>query len=123
MKILATIFFLIPGVINFAPVVGALSAKQLTRLYQIDNLSQDLELLLRHRAFLFGIIGTFIIISAFQPNLRIHATIAGLVSMVSFIVLAFTLNIDNPSLVKIVWVDVFAIVVLLVGFTLHIRSV
>lgn len=121
MNYVIAVLFLIPGLINFIPIIGSVSSDQLSRLYQIENISTDVELLLRHRAFLFGIVGLLIMVSAFQPVIRTHATLAGLVSMVSFIVLVMMLNISNPSLVRIAWIDVFAIVCLSAGYLLHLR--
>ena len=121
MKYLVASLFIIPGLINFAPIVGALSNEHISRLYQIENLSPDVALLLRHRAFLFGIIGVFLICSAFQMNLRTPATLAALVSMVSFTVLVFVLETSNPNLIRVAWIDIVATVVLLFGYFLHTR--
>ncbi len=112
--------FLVAGIVNFAPLIGVSSVEQLGKLYQIDILNRDVALLLRHRAVLFGIVGTLIIGAAFLPHLRTAAAIAGLVSMMSFIVLVLFLKTSNSSLMQIAWVDVFAIVALLLGFILHI---
>ena len=121
MKYLVATLFIIPGLINFAPIVGALSNKHIANLYQVKHLSPDIALLLRHRAFLFGIVGALLICSAFQVTIRAHATIAALVSMVSFIILVFAMETSNPSLIKIAWIDVVATIVLLLGFFLHTR--
>ena len=121
MKQLIAALLIVPGLINFAPILGALSNEHLAKLYLVDNLNPDVALLLRHRALLFGIVGAFIIYSAFQPHLRPYATIAGLVSMVSFVILVFALNTSNPSLIKVAWIDVGAIIILVVGSLLHFR--
>ena len=121
MKYLIASLFIIPGVINFAPIVGALSNERLSRLYLITDIPSDIALLLRHRAFLFGIVGAFIIYSAFQSNLRPYATLAGLVSMISYVVLVFTLKTSNPNLINVAWIDVVAIIVLTLGYLLHLR--
>jgi len=121
MKYLISALFFIPGVINFIPIIGVISNHKLSQLYQIDGLDGDLALLLRHRAILFGIVGSVIMLASFQPPIRGHATIAGLVSMVSFVVLVFALKTSNPSLVKVAWVDVGATVLLVTGCVLHYR--
>lgn len=119
MKQLIAALFIIPGLINFAPILGVLSNEHLAKLYLVNNLNPDIALLLRHRALLFGIVGAFIFYSAFQTHLRTYATIAGLVSMVSFVILVFTLNTSNPSLIKVAWIDVGAIIILIAGYLLH----
>ena len=121
MNYLIASLFVIPGLINFAPIIGALSNEHLSKLYLVTDLSPDIALLLRHRAFLFGIVGAFILYSAFQINLRTYATIAGLISMVSFVVLVFALKTSNPSLIKVAWIDIVAIIILIAGYLLHIR--
>ena len=121
MNYLIASLFVIPGLINFAPIIGALSNEHLSKLYLVTDISPDIALLLRHRAFLFGIVGAFILYSAFQINLRTYATIAGLISMVSFVVLVFALKTSNPSLIKVAWIDIVAIIILIAGYLLHIR--
>ena len=54
-------------------------------------------------------------------NLRTPATLAALVSMVSFTVLVFVLETSNPNLIRVAWIDIVATVVLLFGYFLHIR--
>ena len=121
MNYLIASLFVIPGLINFAPIIGALSNEHLSKLYLVTDISPDIALLLRHRAFLFGIVGASIFYSAFQTNLRSYATIAGLISMVSFVVLVFALKTSNPSLIKVAWIDIIAIIILIAGYLLHIR--
>ena len=122
MGYLISFLFLVTGVINFAPMFGSISGEQLNKLYQIGAVGPDLELLLRHRAFLFGIVGSIIIVAAFVPALRLVATICGLVSMVSFIALVLLTKNSNPNLVQIAWIDVGATIALLLGFALHIAA-
>ena len=122
MKHLTTALFVIPGIINFIPVIGVFSNERLAQLYQIDPLDTDLALLLRHRAVLLGIVGALLIVSAFQIHIRTQATIAGMISMVSFLVLMAMLEISNPALVKVAWMDVLAIAMLALGYLLHVRN-
>jgi hypothetical protein len=122
MSYLTSFLFLVAGAINFAPLSGAISSEQLERLYHIGAASPDVELLLRHRAILFGIVGSIIIVAAFIPSLRLVATISGLVSMVSFIVLVFATKSGSASLVQIAWIDVVATLILLLGFALHLAA-
>ena len=111
--------FLVVGVINFVPLTGVVSAGQLHKLYQIGATSPDVELLMRHRALLFGIVGSIIIAAAFIPGIRLIATLTGLVSMVSFVALVFATKSRNSKLVRIAWIDVGATIALLLGFAGH----
>lgn len=122
MSYLISILFVVAGAINFAPIAGVLSGAQLDKLYQIGATSPDIELLMRHRAFLFGIVGSIIIVASFIPSLRLIATIAGLVSMLSFIALVFITENSNPNLVQIAWIDVGATIALILGYGLHLAA-
>ena len=121
MNYLIAFLFIVAGLINFAPITGVF-ADQLDKLYQIGDISTDVELLMRHRAILFGIVGAIILAAAFVPGLRLAATIAGLVSMLSFIALVFAGENSNPNLIQIAWIDVGATLALLLGFILHLAA-
>lgn len=103
---------LLAGLINFIPVVGAISAEQLEKLYGIALLDRDLVILMRHRAILFGLLGVFIIYSAFRESLQTLACIAGLVSMIAFIILAYAAGEFGEVLNKAIVADVIGSVAL-----------
>lgn len=114
-KTAITGLFLIVGLINFIPVIGVISAEQLTRLYGITLSDNNLIILLQHRALLFGIIGAFIIYAAFHPNLQPIAFIAGFISMLGFILIAWKTGGYNQELAKIITMDIIALVLLLIA--------
>ena len=106
-KIMAGVLMLV-GLINLYPAVGVFSAGTLSGLYRIDVPSADLLILLRHRAVLFGMLGGFIIYSAFRPALQWWAIASGLVSMLSFIALAFVVGNYGSGIRQVVLADVVA---------------
>jgi hypothetical protein len=112
-KIITGILVLV-GAINSYPLVGVLSVKILSGLYLIDVQSNDLLILLKHRAVLFGLLGGFIIYSAFKPDLQWLAIIMGLISMLSFIVIAFLAGDYGPGIRKVIIADVIASLGLLI---------
>ena len=65
------------GLINFLPVMGLISASRLQALYSIELSDPNLVVLMRHRALLFGLLGGFMIWSAFNPSLLPAAFIMG----------------------------------------------
>jgi acetaldehyde dehydrogenase (acetylating) len=79
---------------------------------------------LRHRAVLFGLLAAFLAYAAFQPALHGLAIIAGLVSVVSFIVLAHlggqAPGALNAALMRVVRVDYAAVVLLAVASVAHV---
>ncbi len=82
---------LVAAVINLLPLVGVLSRERLRELYDLEVDSPGLEVLLRHRAVLFGIVGGLLVAAAFVPPLQVAAITAGFVSMLSFIALTRTI--------------------------------
>lgn len=87
MKIVICGLIALAGLINFLPVMGVQSAGRLEALYGVAIDDPSLEVLMRHRAILFGLVGGFMIFAAFVPRLQWIAVVAGLVSMASFIFL------------------------------------
>lgn len=119
MEKLLVALLLMAGAVNLLPVIGVLGADQLTALYGLSFQSSDLSILMRHRAVLFGLIGGFIVLSAFKPALRAYAMAAGFVSMLSFVVLALAAGDHNAYIRKIVLVDIAASVALAAALVLH----
>ena len=106
MQKLITGALLVAGLINLYPVIGVLSVDQLENLYGVPLENGDLIILMRHRAVLFGLLGAFIIYSAFRSSVQKLACIAGLVSMISFIVLAYASGQFGEHLNKVIVADV-----------------
>jgi len=105
MQKLVTVALLVAGVINLYPVVGVISVDQLEKLYGVSLNNTDLIILMRHRAVLFGLLGSFLIYSAFRSSIQTLACIAGLVSMISFIALAYSSGHFGEALNKAIIAD------------------
>jgi hypothetical protein len=114
MNKLATALYVIVGIVNLLPVSGVLSTSRLRALYGVSVVDPNLIILMRHRAVLFGIVGALLVSAAFHPPLRTLAVIAGLVSMLSFVVIAYLVGEFNAELRRVVIVDLVASL-LLVG--------
>jgi hypothetical protein len=100
------------GIINLLPVVGMAGAAWLRSLYGLEIRSLDLEILLRHRAVLFGIVGGLLLLAAFRPGLRDVAVLVAGASMMSFIVIALLVGGYGPAIRKVVIVDIVGILAL-----------
>jgi hypothetical protein len=109
---LAPIGLCIAGVINLLPVVGVLGASWLKSLYGFDIAGADLEILLRHRAVLFGIIGVLLLAAALRPALRGVAVILAFASMASFIVIALFVGGYGAPVTKIIIADIIGLIAL-----------
>ena len=108
MKSFAKVIIIIVGLINFFPIVGLVSAQMLSQLYGGVALDGDLLILMRHRALLFGILGGFIIFSAFRPVLQPAAIVMGLVSMLGFTALVLGAGDYGEKLYRVAIIDIFA---------------
>jgi hypothetical protein len=106
------VLLVVPGVIHLLPLSGVLGAEALTRLYGLDFSTPDLEILMRHRAVLFGMLGVLLCAAAFKPALRKLALLAGLASVVSFLVLAFSVGGYGEGVARIVTADWVALICL-----------
>jgi len=113
MQALATGLILLAGLVNLLPVSGAFSAGRLEALYGLRFEDSNLLILMRHRAVLFGIVGGILIASALHVPLRPLGFAVGLVSMLSFVAVAFLVDGYNAELRRVVLVDVVASVALL----------
>lgn len=107
------------GLLNAVPVIGVVSADVLAGLYGIPAPDGDLLILMRHRALLFGIVGGFILASVLRPHLRPAAVIAGMVSMLGFVMLALSADDFGAKVHNIVIADIVGSVALAVVALMH----
>ena len=110
---------LVAAVIHLLPVSGVVGAEQLQRLYGLPMAEPNLVLLMRHRAVLFGLLGTFLLIAAFRPALRTLAFAFGLISVVSFFLLVPEGAARTPQIARVVAADWVAFGALVLGFAVH----
>ncbi|WP_375550847.1 hypothetical protein [Rhodophyticola porphyridii] len=96
---------LVTGVIHLIPLLGALGSTRLQRLYGIEGLTSDLELLLSHRAILFGLLGAFLIYATVKPSVQTIALVGALISVGSFVVLAWRGELSS-EITRVFWIDV-----------------
>ncbi len=115
MQHLVSACLLLVALIHLLPVVGVLGGPRLERLYGVDVREPNLALLLRHRAVLFGLLGVGLCAAALQPALHGLGLGAGLVSVLSFLVLAGRPGSLNPPLRRVFSVDLAALALLLLG--------
>ncbi|MGB5325852.1 MAG: phosphopantetheine adenylyltransferase [Pseudomonadales bacterium] len=106
------------GLINLAPVLGVVSAQKLEMAYSVSIAGNDLAILMRHRALLFGILGSFVIFSAFNPHYQSAAMIMAGASMVGFAWLVQTTVVYNEAIAKVLFADILGILFLLAAVVL-----
>lgn len=122
MSYVIVIALVLVGLLNFLPLSGILGPDRLQSLYGVPIDSNDLSVLMRHRALLFGLVGGFIMSAAFVPEWRGLAFAAGFISMLGFVAIAWNEGGTNGYIAKVVTADIVGSVVLLVAFVLHLRG-
>jgi hypothetical protein len=109
---LVPIGLVIAGIINLLPTIGVAGASWLRSLYGFEIANPDLEILLRHRAVLFGLVGVLLLAAALRPGLRNVAMLVAGASMASFIVIAVLVGGYGPAITKIVIADIIGLLAL-----------
>ena len=117
--IVITILLLIVSIIHLVPITGVLGAAKLESLYGIPIESNELSILMRHRAVLFGILGVFFAYAAFTPAQQPLAFLAAFASLASFFYLAFSSGGYNAAIRRIVIGDVIAALALVGAVILY----
>jgi hypothetical protein len=103
------------AVIHLLPLSGVLGAGRLAALYGLPFDEPNLAILMRHRAVLFGLLGVFLLLAAFRPAFQLVALVAGFVSVVSFLILAWSVGGYNAHLGRVFVADLVALLCLIVG--------
>ena len=103
---------LVVAVIHLLPISGVLGVERLAALYGVEIADPDLEILMRHRAILFGILGGFLAYAVFRPAFQPIAFVAAFVSVVSFIFVALSVGEFNSDIRRVIIADIVALVCL-----------
>ena len=121
-KIVVALLYLVPAVIHLIPLVGLLGPAQLQSLYGLEFSEPSLQVLMRHRAVLFGLLGALLAAAAFRPSLRPLALVGGFASVLSFFALAYGIGGANAQVMRVAAVDWVAFGCLVVAAVRHVRD-
>jgi hypothetical protein len=119
MRYLISVTLIITGIIHLLPLAGVVGADKLSVLYGITIGDPNLVILMRHRAVLFGLLGIFFIYAALRPKYQALAFIAGIISTISFLWLAWSADSYNPQINRIVVADIVALASLCIGIVAY----
>jgi len=122
MRYVVSAMLVVVGVIHLMPLSGVLSSERLAALYGLSFDQPDLAILMRHRAVLFGLLGAFLLLAAFRPALQSLALVAGFISVVSFLYLAWSVGSYNAQVGRVFVADVVALVCLIIGGAAHVYT-
>jgi len=120
MRHVVSLMLVLVAVIHLTPLTGVLGPDRLAALYGLGFDEPNLSLLMRHRAVLFGMVGTLLLLSVVMPALRGAAFLVGFASLVSFLLLAWAGGPYNDSVARVVTVDVAALAFLCIGLGAHV---
>ena len=115
MKQVTQMMFIVAGIIHLIPLAGVIGPAHLARLYGVVISDPNLIILMRHRAVLLALAGALLLAAAFCDRLRGAAYVAGLVSVVSFLALAWGTGGWNALIGRVVTADIMALLCLLVA--------
>lgn len=122
MKFVVPAVLLLVAALHLLPLVGVLGAHRLARLYGVAVQDANLEILLRHRAVLFGLLAAFLGYAAVHRHLHALALVAGTVSVVTFLLLAWSVGHYNAALSTVVKADLVALALLVMAAGVHLRG-
>jgi hypothetical protein len=133
MNRLSAAMLFIAGLIHLIPLQGVVSATLLSQLYGVSVAEPNVEILLRHRAVMFGLLGLLLVAAAlvtlssavapeFAIAFKVIAYAAGLISAASFLLVACLVGGYNALIGRVVAADVVALVCLLVGVAAEWRA-
>lgn len=113
---------LIAGIIHLLPLYGAAGAGPLAGLYGISVADPNIVILMRHRAVLFGLLGAFLLLAVFRYELRTLAFAGGLLSVVTFLIIAQLAPAHSDAIQRVVTADWIALGALLIGLAAHMAT-
>ena len=115
MKHFVSAMLAIVAIIHLLPLSGVLGASRLKALYRLTFADPSLLVLMQHRAVLFGMLGGGLLLAAFRPALQPAAFGAGFLSVLSFLVIAWSVKDYNRAIQRVVNMDLAALVCLVLG--------
>ncbi len=115
MRYFITATLLFAGAIHLLPAYGVLGAERLLSLYGAPIVDPNIEILLRHRAILFGLLGGVLVYAAFKPALHGIAFTAGIVSVGTFLYLAWATGSYSSQISRVAFIDIVALLLLVAG--------
>jgi hypothetical protein len=93
------------GLVHLLPASGVTGGERLVQLYGPAAAEPALQLLLRHRALLFGLLALLCLAAVVHPAWRLAALCLAIGSVAGFLLLAGSPAGLAPALQRVFWVD------------------
>ncbi|PJE02875.1 MAG: phosphopantetheine adenylyltransferase [Leptospira sp.] len=123
MKLIISISLMIVAIIHILPLFGAQGNNALNKMYGLVIEESNLSILMRHRAILFGIVAMILIYAIFFPMYRPIAILIGFVSVISFLILAWSVGGINDPLKRVVIADLIALISLIIATSAYLMQI
>lgn len=104
---------LLSALIHLAPLSALVGAERLQALYGLGELDASLQLLLQHRATLFGLLGLGLLLVLRRPGWREPLIVLTLASDLAFLGFCLLHGPLNPALQRVALADAVSILALL----------
>lgn len=123
MNLIISISLMIVAIIHILPLFGAQGNNALNKIYGLVIEESNLSILMRHRAILFGIVAMILIYAIFFPMYRPMAILIGFVSVISFLILAWSVGGINDPLKRVVIADLIALISLIIATSAYLMQI
>lgn len=123
MNLIISISLMIVAIIHILPLFGAQGNNALNKMYGLVIEESNLSILMRHRAILFGIVAMILIYAIFFPMYRPIAILIGFVSVISFLILAWSVGGINDPLKRVVIADLIALISLIIATSAYLMQI
>ncbi len=110
MELFSKAVLIFVSLIHLLPGLGIFGGERLLALYGVSPDEPNLQILLRHRAVLFAMLGAGLVWSIFMPAWRPAMIGASMISMVTFLFFVWLEGNANAALRRAAWIDVVAII-------------
>jgi hypothetical protein len=122
MRYLVSFLFIIIGIIHLMPLTGVLGGERLSGLYGLHFDDPNVQILMRHRAVLFGLLGGLFVFAAFQRAYQPLALVAGFISVLAYLAIALRVGGYNAALERVFNADLIALGCLVLALVLFRQS-
>lgn len=113
---------MIVAIIHILPLFGALGNSALNKMYGLVIEEPNLSILMRHRAILFGIVAMILIYAIIFPMYRPLSILIGFISVISFLILAWSVGGINEPLKRVVIADLIALISLIIATSAYLMQ-
>lgn len=116
-----TVALVAAGLVHLLPAIGVAGGGTLERLYGLSPEDADVELLLRHRAVLFGLLGVATLAAAVRRRHRVEVIAANLLSVTTFVVLAASTDWLTDKIRRVAIIDAALVPLLVIALAVAAR--